>query len=221
MLKIIGIILVILVFVSFLNSQIRDYLNEHIQSLFFKEARYRAKEKELIGSVDVYSPRVEEIQNILKSAGFFWADVDGLMGRKTRQAIKNFQRQKGINPTGIIDETTYSSLLKERELQNIILNQRTPTIIQDSSYKEISPERITPQEIAKIAGPQEKIETPKDRKKQIQVALKKAGLYLGPIDGKIGPKTRQAIKAFQKKNNLKPDGIVGKATWEKLKQYLP
>jgi len=48
--------------------------------------------------------------------------------------------------------------------------------------------------------------------KQIQRALKNAGYYDGPIDGKIGPKTKQAILKFQKANGLKIDGIVGKMT---------
>jgi hypothetical protein len=37
------------------------------------------------------------------------------------------------------------------------------------------------------------------------------------IDGKFGKKTELAVKAFQKKNNLKPDGKVGKLTREKMK----
>lgn len=56
--------------------------------------------------------------------------------------------------------------------------------------------------------------------KQVQIALKNAGFYNGPIDGKIGPKTKESIKAFQKDNNLKPDGVVGKKTRLCLKQYL-
>lgn len=56
--------------------------------------------------------------------------------------------------------------------------------------------------------------------KNIQKALKEAGFYSGPIDGKIGKRTKQAIMAFQKANGLGADGIVGKQTWLKLKQYL-
>lgn len=36
------------------------------------------------------------------------------------------------------------------------------------------------------------------------------------IDGDFGGNTENAVKAFQKKNNLKQDGVVGKDTWEKL-----
>lgn len=56
--------------------------------------------------------------------------------------------------------------------------------------------------------------------KQIQRALKNAGFYQGPIDGKIGPKTKEAIVKFQKAKGLKVDGIVGKKTSAELNKYL-
>jgi len=56
--------------------------------------------------------------------------------------------------------------------------------------------------------------------KQIQAALKNAGYYQGEVDGKLGRKTRRAIRAFQKANNLHADGKVGKNTWIVLKEYL-
>ena len=54
----------------------------------------------------------------------------------------------------------------------------------------------------------------------IQRALKNAKCYQGKIDGSLGPKTKRAIEAFQKQNNLQPDGKVGPKTWERLKTYL-
>ena len=60
----------------------------------------------------------------------------------------------------------------------------------------------------------------KDHIKQIQASLKKAGFYKGEIDGKMGPRTRRAIKEFQKAKKLNPDGVVGPKTWEALSQYL-
>ena len=41
-----------------------------------------------------------------------------------------------------------------------------------------------------------------DRIKQIQQALQDKGVYSGPIDGVMGPKTRDAIRSFQQANNL-------------------
>lgn len=54
----------------------------------------------------------------------------------------------------------------------------------------------------------------------IQKALKGAGYYQGAIDGKIGPETRDAVKAFQKENGLEADGVVGRQTWGKLESFL-
>lgn len=56
--------------------------------------------------------------------------------------------------------------------------------------------------------------------KQIQMALKNAGFYKGSIDAKIGPKTKEAIMAFQKAHGLKVDGVAGKKTLQELKKYL-
>ena len=57
-------------------------------------------------------------------------------------------------------------------------------------------------------------------KKQIQEALKNVGYYDGAVDGKIGPKTKTAIKEFQKNAGLKADGVAGRNTKEKLLKYL-
>jgi len=56
--------------------------------------------------------------------------------------------------------------------------------------------------------------------KDIQFALKNAGFYNGPIDGKIGKNTKKAIREFQKANDLKTDGVVGPKTRDLLLQYL-
>ncbi|MFA5310991.1 MAG: peptidoglycan-binding domain-containing protein [Candidatus Omnitrophota bacterium] len=56
--------------------------------------------------------------------------------------------------------------------------------------------------------------------KQIQAALRNAGYNPGKIDGRMGGQTREAIKSFQRANNISVDGKVGKKTWELLRVYL-
>ncbi|MBU0709439.1 MAG: peptidoglycan-binding protein [Candidatus Omnitrophica bacterium] len=56
--------------------------------------------------------------------------------------------------------------------------------------------------------------------KQIQTALRNAGYDPGKIDGKIGKRTKEAIRAFQGSKGLKVDGKVGKQTWGELEAYL-
>ena len=50
----------------------------------------------------------------------------------------------------------------------------------------------------------------------IQSALKQLKFYTGDITGHYGSRTEDAVIKFQKKYNLSPDGIVGRATLEKL-----
>ncbi len=52
--------------------------------------------------------------------------------------------------------------------------------------------------------------------KEVQSRLKKWGYYKGSVDGVFGAQTRAAVIAFQKKNGLTADGIVGKATYQAL-----
>lgn len=54
----------------------------------------------------------------------------------------------------------------------------------------------------------------------VQKALKNAGYYSGAIDGKLGKGSQKAIKEFQSDHSLKPDGVVGRKTWDKLASYL-
>ena len=55
-----------------------------------------------------------------------------------------------------------------------------------------------------------------DEVKEVQRRLKKWGYYNGSVDGIFGAGTRAAVIAFQKKNGLTADGIVGKATYQAL-----
>ena len=52
---------------------------------------------------------------------------------------------------------------------------------------------------------------------EVQRALLRAGYDPGPIDGRPGKKTKSAIKAFQRKNGLTADGVVGDKTWSLLR----
>lgn len=53
----------------------------------------------------------------------------------------------------------------------------------------------------------------------VQRALKNAGFNPGKIDGKVGERTLAAIRMFQRKEGLKVDGIVGRATWARLQPH--
>src|ERR1041384_540614 len=50
----------------------------------------------------------------------------------------------------------------------------------------------------------------------LQVALRAQGLYLGPIDAIIGPRTVAAVRTFQKTHGLRVTGIADLATRRQL-----
>lgn len=53
----------------------------------------------------------------------------------------------------------------------------------------------------------------------IQRALKNAGYYQGTVDGKVGSRTKEAIRNFQRDQGLATDGICGRQTWARLKSF--
>ena len=52
--------------------------------------------------------------------------------------------------------------------------------------------------------------------KEVQRRLKQWGYYKGSVDGVFGAGTKQAVIAFQKKNGLTADGVVGMSTYKAL-----
>ena len=55
-----------------------------------------------------------------------------------------------------------------------------------------------------------------DQVKHAQAALKKERLYLGRIDGKIGPRTQQALRDFQGRVRLPQTGVFDEAVYYQL-----
>ena len=83
------------------------------------------------------------------------------------------------------------------------------------------PPWVTAAETKEVSEKEEKTETKataenNEQAKSLQEALKAKGEDPGPIDGVIGNKTRTALRAFQKANNLKVTGALDDQTAEKL-----
>lgn len=58
-----------------------------------------------------------------------------------------------------------------------------------------------------------------ERVKHLQRLLKLLGKYSGDIDGSYGPKTTEAVKAFQRSVGLVPDGVAGHKTLDVLRKH--
>ncbi len=94
----------------------------------------------------------------------------------------------------------------------------------EESLRELAATRVEPAPLVQPAAytppPAPRRQAPnKPRTRDIQQSLKNAGFSPGRVDGKMGPRTKSALKRFQKANRLKVDGVVGGRTWSKLKWY--
>jgi len=220
MAKKIGVIVLIIIVLAVIIAPIR----KHIVSLFNKNDKVMT-ETQIIGSVSGFNPRVKQIQKILEDLGFEAGSVDGRMGSQTRKAITEFQKLKKLAATGKIDSNTWEVLNKQKEkIVEDILNPKVehePILeAQDFVSIEDKDEKSTAEKISQKSQIQDEVMgyrlKSKNRTKQVQTALKKAGFYKGDIDGKLGPQTKKAIKAFQKSKGLNSDGVIGVRTWEEL-----
>jgi len=120
------------------------------------------------------------------------------------------QRGQGIKTQELQNHVNYLELELKRKNQEI---NRLESELEKTQYVTLSSDD------QKIGYKES--EAPKEIPiKQVQIALNKAGFYKGDVDGKQGPRTKAAIKAFQKAQGLKIDGVVGKATWQALSRYL-
>jgi peptidoglycan hydrolase-like protein with peptidoglycan-binding domain len=56
--------------------------------------------------------RGKDIQTALKNSGFYTGAIDGKIGPKTKSAIMEFQKAKGLKPDGRVGPKTWAELEK-------------------------------------------------------------------------------------------------------------
>ena len=61
---------------------------------------------------------------------------------------------------------------------------------------------------------------PLEKTRQVQLALVELGFDPGVVDGAMGPFTANAIRAFQRGESIRPDGIFGPITRQAMRQAL-
>jgi peptidoglycan hydrolase-like protein with peptidoglycan-binding domain len=124
------------------------------------------------------------------------------MGRKA--ALKSIGSSMGVLPAGAPLPTIQIEPIQPQE-ELAAINVASPAVSASSSAEAVSAGVPTEESV---------------RVREIQLALKKAGYDPGSADGRLGPRTTEAIREFQKANGLQPDGKVGPRTWRKLEPHL-
>ena len=69
------------------------------------------------GSIHLTRAQTRMLQQALNSGGLDAGPADGIMGEKTKEALKKYQSQKGLNASGEVDRQTLGALLSERGKQ--------------------------------------------------------------------------------------------------------
>ena len=143
-------------------------------------------------------PRVKQLQEQLKAAGFFQGNTTEYFGSQTEQAVIAFQTSRGLTPDGIVGSATTAALNRSSG----VIQQGTPASTGGSTGGS-SPTRLQRESSGSAVT-------------QLQERLKTLGYFEGEATGFFGPLTESAVIAFQTAQSLAPDGIVGAATLSAL-----
>lgn len=131
---------------------------------------------------------VRDVQRTLGAKGYDAGAPDGVYGPGTEQALRKFQRDQRLNSTGQIDVQTLAALGLTGEARP---SQRAAP---GSGYTP------TTKRQGAMATP------PPDQVRGIQQTLADRGYDPGPTDGRWGPRTQQALRDFQRAENLQASG---------------
>ena len=135
---------------------------------------------------------VKNLQSLLNKAGAN-IKVDGVFGRGTKTAVRNFQSSAGVGVDGVVGPRTWDKLN----------SGKVSVSASGSAERAVN-------------------NTPKLRKgsrggavKNLQSLLNKAGANISEA-GKFGRGTYNAVRNFQSAAGIGVDGVVGRRTWDKL-----
>ena len=126
--------------------------------------------------------------------------VDGVYGSGTAAAVRAFQQRYGLDPDGVVGELTWNAIYAQ--YRSIQVDNGIPNAYPGVPLREGD----TGQNV-----------------RLVQFWLKIArtvytGLNSPSVDGIFGPSTRRAVAAFQRYFGLTDDGVVGRTTWNKLRE---
>lgn len=85
---------------------------------------------------------VSMLQDLLRSMGYSVEDKPNMFGASTRDAVKGFQRQRGLKTTGLVDAallqmmqgTGGSSVQKKRNVNKSLSSDASPTMVSEERF---------------------------------------------------------------------------------------
>ncbi len=59
---------------------------------------------------NTHAGRIKDVQQALKNAGYYSGSIDGVKGKSTKKAIKDFQKANGLKADGVVGRKTWEIL---------------------------------------------------------------------------------------------------------------
>jgi peptidoglycan hydrolase-like protein with peptidoglycan-binding domain len=128
---------------------------------------------------------VRSLQYLLNAHGAR-LEVDGVFGRATAAAVREFQRAHGLVVDGVVGEQTWSALVVRVHSGSV--GQAVKAVQEQSSSRHLTPDGAPALEIDGVFGPRTD-----EWVRQFQTLL--ATNTPTPVDGIVGPVTWQALIA--------------------------
>ena len=150
-----------------------------------------------------FGQEVTQLQEALIELGYLSGKADGNYGAQTAAAVKAFQKANGLKVDGAAGEATQKLLYGGNGKKAEVKATATPK----------------PTNAAKTASTASQTLRKGDKGsevRELQRKLIQLGYLKGTADGVFGSQTANALKAYQKANNLTADGIAGSKTQAKL-----
>ncbi|MDZ8260078.1 peptidoglycan-binding protein [Nostoc sp. ChiQUE01b] len=150
-------------------------------------------------------PSVRNLQQKLKTAGFYQSSVTQVYDASTQEAVRRFQKAAGLPVDGIVRASTLQKLesWQGKKSATRAIQAKKPSTTSSATSK-----RRNSNYLAKGDEGEDV--------RALQERLRIAGFYYGNATGIFGPITEESVKRFQDSYKLSVDGIAGPATLGKL-----
>jgi peptidoglycan hydrolase-like protein with peptidoglycan-binding domain len=159
-------------------------------------------------------PSVRNLQQKLKTAGFYQASVTQVYDASTQEAVRRFQKAAGLPVDGIVGASTLQKLERWQAKKPSTTNRQAKkaTVVSTQATKPSTTTATTQRRNSNYLAKGDEGESVR----ALQERLRVAGFYYGNATGIFGPITEEAVKRFQDAYKLGVDGVVGPATLAKL-----
>lgn len=145
---------------------------------------------------------VLDVQTILAALNYYDGPLDGMYGKATMEAVKKFQRNNRLTVDGIVGSLTMQKLKTGIPWQDEFNHD-----LLETEYPLQAPAAVGQTQL----GSYYKGASGADIL-AFQNLLATLEYYEGPLDGIFSDEMEAAVKLFQSRNGLTPDGIIGKLT---------